>query len=141
MTIISLEDNFMMNMMIMNWCNLLSLIFFITAIEFSSEINQMSCRRDTMFRLLTRNSKLNVVPIFTKTMEHLSFCTHECLSENACKSFNYNAQSKSCEALSKTRQEAGDDKTKYADGWDYYEQVIYEVRHDASFKASLILLV
>ena len=93
-----------------------------------------------MFRLSAGNSKLNLVPIFTKTLEYLS-CAHKCLSANACKSFNYNAQSKSCEALAKTRQEAGDNEITYADGWDYYEQLIHEVSYNESLQTGRLFIV
>ena len=86
-----------------------------------------------MFTISATNSKLNVVPIFTKTIQHLSLCIHMCLGENTCKALNYNAQLKSCQALSQTKQEVGNGKIISANGWDYYEPVIYEVSYDACF--------
>ena len=117
----------------MNWGNLISIIFIINAIELSLEIHRMSCRRHAMFKISARNSKLDVIPISTKTMQHLSLCAKMCLGENTCKTLNYNAQLKSCEALSQTKQEAGNNKTTSANGWDYYEPVIYEVSYDTYF--------
>ena len=55
------------------------------------------------------------------------------LGEKACKTLNYNAQLKSCEALSQTKQEVGSEKITSANGWDYYEPAIYEVSYDACF--------
>ena len=98
--------------------------FFINAIQMSSEVYRISCRRDAMS---AQNSKLEVVPISVSTLQQLYLCARLCLSMNTCKCFNYNVHTKSCEALSKNKQEVGNDKLRNAENWNYYEPIMYEV--------------
>ena len=107
-----------------------SIIFFINAIQMSSEVYRISCRRDALFKMSAKNSKLEVVPISISTLQQLYLCARLCLSVNACKCFNYNVHTKSCEALSKNKQEVGNDKLKNAENWNYYEPIMYEVSED-----------
>ena len=93
------------------------------------EIYRMNCRKDVLFKLSAVNSKLEAVLISTATQKNLHLCARMCLSKNTCKSFNYNAITKSCEILSQNKQEAGAEKLKVASGWKYYQPLIYEVRN------------
>ena len=87
----------------------------------------MSCRRDALFKLSARNSKLQVIPISMVAVDNLSLCARMCIHENTCKSVNYNVFNKSCEILSKSKSEVGNDMIKNADNWRHYEPIIYEV--------------
>ena len=99
----------------------------ITAFDTSFEIYRQSCRRDALFKLSARNSKLEVIPISLVTVDSLSLCARMCVRENACKSINYNVFNKSCEVLSKSKWEVGNVMLKNADNWRHYEPISYEV--------------
>ena len=114
-----------------NGFTLLSIVIFITVFDTSFEIYRMSCRRDALFKLSARNSKLEVTPISMETVDNLSLCARMCVHENTCKSINYNVFNKSCEVLSKSRLEVGNDMLKNADNWRQYEPITYEVRSNS----------
>ena len=110
-----------------NWPTLLSIVIFITVFDTSFEIYRQSCRRDALFKLSARNSKLEVIPISMVTVDNLSLCARMCVHKNTCKSINYNVFNKSCEVLSKSRLEVGNDVLKNADNWRHYEPIANEV--------------
>ena len=122
---------------------LLSIAIFITVFDTSFEIYRKSCRRDALFKLSARNSKLEVTPISMVTVDNLSLCARMCVHENTCKSINYNVFNKSCEVLSKSKLEVGNDMVKNADNWRHYEPIAYEVCfvfHSVTEQIGLILL-
>ena len=106
---------------------LLWMAIFITVFDTSFEIYRMSCRKDALFKLSARNSKLQVIPISMVAVDNLSLCARMCIHENTCKSINYNVFNKSCEILSKNKSDVGNDMIKNADNWRHYEPIIYEV--------------
>ena len=110
-----------------NGPTLLLIVILVTVFDISFEIYRMSCRKDALFKLSARNSKLQVIPISMVAVDNLSLCARMCIHENTCKSLNYNVFNKSCEILSKSKSEVGNDMIKNADNWRHYEPIIYEV--------------
>ena len=107
-------------------------VFLVSAAK--TEIFRFPCKKDAVFKLVKRNSRLDASIASTTVAQTLSICAKNCIDISLCKSFNYNADSKSCEALSGSRMTVGDAKLLTTGSWKHYEPVEKQV------KASNIIL-
>ena len=91
-------------------------------IEGKSEIIQERNIKRATFRRIFEDYILNAVSLVTFSSVSLLTCTHKCLSNNKCLSFNININMKICKLLSVDRNDettAGLFVSKTQ--WDYYE--------------------
>ena len=91
-------------------------------------IHRGSCRKDSLFKRISNDSKLEAAVVSSKKLSFLALCAQMCLRSSVCKSFNYNAVTELCETLSQNLQEVGSNKIISANGWKHYQPSTFEVK-------------
>ena len=86
---------------------------------YKADITRNSCRRDSLFKAVGKNVKLDATALKTVKVQSLAFCAKECLDENTCKSFNYERSTRMCAVYATNNATTG--SMIAISGWKYYE--------------------
>ena len=62
-------------------------------------IERKESRRKALFRKISTNRILNIVPIYSYNNCDLKCCARNCLKASNCESFNFNVASSTCDLL------------------------------------------
>eukprot|EP00795_Rhopilema_esculentum_P013208 gene13208-4024_t len=89
----------------------------------SVQIYRGNCRKESLFKIGGRGTRLDANIISSKTSSRLSLCAKSCIDEASCKSFNYNVVALICQLLSKDKNDVGAEKLLAVEGWNYYQPV------------------
>ena len=102
--------------------------FFLMTIFASSavcvQIHRSSCRKDSLFKIAARNSKLNGGLISSINVTDLSSCVKSCLDTDTCQSVNYlddGINNPTCELLNAMLPGSG--SLVSSSGWKFYQPV------------------
>ena len=110
----------------------LKTIFAMMLINNSKMWNQeTSCGRSANFQLFAENSRADIAAILlgSEFVQFFSLCTHICLANELCKSFNYNSGTKVCQVLSYNLSGSGARRLVPSPGWSFYQKVQPKVCH------------
>ena len=111
-----------------------SMLFYISSqiIPFSFgtyQIFRNPCRRDTLFKLENRHSKLSSDKLLSLVVPALAHCARGCLRDSNCLSLNYQpfvSSQVNCELLAGNKTTTGA-VIQSSTGWIHYSPVIQEV--------------
>eukprot|EP00795_Rhopilema_esculentum_P013206 gene13206-4022_t len=87
------------------------------------QIYRGNCRKESLFKIGGRGTRLDANIISSKTSSRLSLCAKSCIDEASCKSFNYNVVALICQLLSKDKNDVGAEKLLAVEGWNHYQPV------------------
>ena len=96
------------------------------------QIYRGNCRKESLFKIGGRGTRLDANIISSKTSPRLSLCAKSCIDETSCKSFNYNVVALICQLLSKDKNDVGVEKLVAVDGWNHYQPIEFMVRRKIS---------
>ena len=87
------------------------------------QIHRSTCRKETLFKIAGRNSKLSGGLISSIVVKALSSCVKSCLNTDACQSVNYldDFNNPTCELLNTTLSGGG--SLVSINGWRFYQPV------------------
>ena len=102
------------------------------------------CRKDAIFKLTDKNTKVvqNISRNFPAAT--LSHCARACLGDHTCKSINYSPSASfltpenNCETLTTTKYESSQSMLSSQNGWNHYEPLNIEVRGNFIFCCKFI---
>ena len=104
------------------------------------QIYRGNCRKESLFKIGGRGTRLDGNIISSKTSSKLSLCAKSCIDETSCKSFNYNVVALICQLLSKDKNDVGVEKLVAAQGWNHYHPVEFMVRQKMNFFFNILIL-
>ncbi len=90
-----------------------------------AQIIRFDCRKDGLFKLVARNTKLqgSQILLMTTSLVSLSQCAKLCVDKSLCMSLNYNPIATDCELLVESRNPIGNRTLSSISDWKHYEPV------------------
>ena len=93
------------------------------------EIFRYSCRKDGLFKLIARDTKLKTTVNSTEKAKSLSLCAKYCIANNQCRSFNYQQSANQCEILQENKTTSITGTFSSASGWKHYAPIQGQVSY------------
>ena len=88
------------------------------------QFHRSGCRKETVFKIAARNSKLGHSLISSSEVKDISHCVKLCLDNNSCQSVNYlddKSNKPTCELLGSVF--SGNGSLISSNGWKFYQPV------------------